>query len=126
MAFKYFQHSAGLGYVPAQYRLGVAYANGEGTEQDYAEALKWYQKAARQGYAIAQRSLCKMYLEGLGVEQNKPMALAWYSILADTGNVMDTHRRDRLARELTDAQRQEAERLKRELTASITTASSGF
>jgi len=126
MAFKYFQHAAEQGYVPAQYRLGVAYANGEGTEQDYVAALTWYQKAARQGYVIAQRSLCKMYLEGLGVEQNKPLALAWYSILAEHGNVMDTHRRDQLARELTEAERQQAEILKQELTASITTASSGF
>ncbi|HSR63009.1 MAG TPA: hypothetical protein VLN56_06355, partial [Gammaproteobacteria bacterium] len=126
MAFKYFQHAAEQGYVPAQYRLGVAYANGEGTAQDYVAALDWYQKAARQGYAIAQRSLCKMYLEGLGVEQNKPLALAWYSILAENGNVMDTHRRDQLARELTEAERQQAEKLKQELTASITTASSEY
>jgi len=27
--------------------------NGEGVEQDYAEAVKWYIKAAEQGYADA-------------------------------------------------------------------------
>ena len=36
-------------YVTAQYNLGVFYANGEGVEQDFKEAVKWYQKAADQG-----------------------------------------------------------------------------
>ena len=77
-----------------------------------AEAAYWYQKAAEKGYALAQRNLGVMYMNGDGVEQNKPLAFAWHSILADTGNVMDVHRRDALQQQLTDAEIQEAMALK--------------
>ncbi|MGN6876123.1 tetratricopeptide repeat protein, partial [Neisseria sp. P0021.S007] len=58
------------GYVPAQYILGVMYADGEGVRQDYAEALKWYRKAAEQGDARAQSDLGLMYANGQGVRQD--------------------------------------------------------
>ncbi|MBI4005118.1 MAG: SEL1-like repeat protein [Gammaproteobacteria bacterium] len=125
-AFTYFQHAAEQGYAPAQYQLGVAYAQGNGIEQNHKTALEWYQKAAQQGYAIAQRSLGTIYMYGEGVEQNKPLALAWFSILAEQGNVLDIHRRDLLKAELTKTEIEEADRLKQQLMAILSTASTTF
>ncbi|MCA6073214.1 MAG: sel1 repeat family protein, partial [Endomicrobium sp.] len=44
----WFQKSADQGNVNAQYNLGVMYANGEGVQQNYKEAVNWYQKSADQ------------------------------------------------------------------------------
>jgi TPR repeat protein len=40
--------AAALGDSAAQFNLGSMYANGQGTAQDYAQALRWYQAAAGQ------------------------------------------------------------------------------
>ncbi len=57
---KWFRKAAEQGNAVAQCKLGQCYHNGEGVEQDYAEALKWYRKAADQGFELA-----KEYLEKL-------------------------------------------------------------
>ena len=115
-AFEHFATSAEQGYAPAQFRLGVAYAHGEGTRKDLSKAVEWYEKSALQGHTIAQRSLGVIYLNGQeGMDPNKPLALAWYSLLAEDGNLMDTHRRDTLLRELSDGEIQTSEELKNEL-----------
>ena len=100
---KLLSRSAQEGYAPAQYRLGAAYANGDGTEKDPARAIEWYEKSATQGYASAQRGLALIYLNGLeDIAPNKPLALAWYELLAEYGNQMDAHRRDTLLQELSE------------------------
>ena len=115
-AFEYFTRSAEQGYAPAQFRLGVAYAYGEGTRKDLSKAVEWYEKSALQGHTVARRSLGEIYLNGQeGMDPNKPLALAWYSLLAKDGNLMDTHRRDTLLRELSDDELQTSEELKAEL-----------
>ena len=53
LAFQNTQHAAELGYVPAEAALGMMYANGKGTQQDYAEAGKWWAKAAEGGHVLA-------------------------------------------------------------------------
>ncbi|MCK5667887.1 MAG: sel1 repeat family protein, partial [Gammaproteobacteria bacterium] len=85
-------------------------------DKDPVAALEWYKKAATQGYALAQRTLATLYMGGDGIEQNKPLALAWYDILADSGNVMDIHRRNALKEKLTPDEIDEATRLKQELS----------
>jgi len=55
-------------------------------------------------------------MSGDGLEQNKPLALAWYDILAESGNVMDIHRRDALKEKLTPDEIDEASRLKSEIS----------
>lgn len=118
-AFNWFMKSAQQGYAPAQYKIGVSYAYGEGTGKDLKQAAYWYEKAAQQGYAIAQRNLGSMYQNGNGVEINKPLALAWYSILADSGNLMDVRRRDSLINELTPEEIEYALQLKSKLTTGL-------
>lgn len=115
-AFELFKQSAEKNYAPAQYKLGVAYAYGQGVEKNPEIAAEWYRKSAEQGYALAQRTLGSMYMGGDGVEQNKSLALAWYDILADSGNVMDVHRRDALKAKLTDDEIAAADVLKQQLS----------
>jgi TPR repeat protein len=115
-AFELFKKSADQDYAPAQYKLGLAYAYGQGVDVDPAAAAEWYKKSAAQGYALAQRTLATLYMSGEGIEQNKSLALAWYDILADSGNVMDVHRRDALKEKLTPDEIDEADILKQELT----------
>lgn len=122
-AFKYFQSAALQGYAPAQFELGVAYESGRGTKKDINTAIEWYEKSAQQGYVMAQRSLGNIYMNGEGINQNRPLALAWYSILAEKGNVLDVHRRDLLKEQLTSEEIRESERLKQQLMADLSTAS---
>jgi TPR repeat protein len=70
----------------AQSNLGVAYANGEGVQQDYVEAVQWYRLAADQGHAKAQCNLGGMYDQGRGVRQDYVEAVKWYRLGADQGN----------------------------------------
>ena len=121
-AFKWFLAAARMGHAGAQYKVGAAYAFGEGTERDPGKAQAWYEKAAAQGFAMAQRNLGSMYMNGEGVQQNKPLALAWYNILAAGGNVMDIRRRDMLMQELSESEVAEAQHLAENLKAGITAA----
>ena len=101
-AFNYFLESAKKGYTAAQYKAGVAYAYGEGVEQDYVQAAEWYSKAAAQGHMIAQRNLATMYLNGNGIKQDRIKAMAWYQVIAISGNAMDVRRRDMLQKEMSE------------------------
>jgi TPR repeat protein len=48
-------------------RTTLAYANGKGVPQDYAEAVKWYRLAAEQGNAGAQFMLAHPCSIGRGI-----------------------------------------------------------
>ena len=69
--------SAENGDARGQNNLGAMYANGEGVEVDYVEAVKWFRKAAEQGFAAAQFSLGVMYHTGEGVERDNIEAYKW-------------------------------------------------
>ncbi len=77
-AVRFMSVAAEAGDVAAQFNLGVAYANGTGTERDYGEALKWFRLAADQGAAPAQFNLGVIYQRGLGVPQDHAEAAKWY------------------------------------------------
>ncbi|MCD7798643.1 MAG: sel1 repeat family protein, partial [Akkermansiaceae bacterium] len=64
-------------------------AEGEGVEQDYAEAVRWYQKAANRGdaWGLGQCALGNCYENGYGVEKNVKEAAHWYRKAAEQGNV---------------------------------------
>lgn len=80
------RRSANRGNAIAQNNLGVAYADGNGVEQDHAEAAKWFRKAAEQGNATAQFHLGISYFLGEGVPQNYSEAVKWYRKAAEQGN----------------------------------------
>jgi TPR repeat protein len=71
------------GDAAAQFRLGVAYADGLGVARDAAKAAQWYRRAADQGVALAQFSLGVMYQQGDGVPRDPAAAARWYRRAAD-------------------------------------------
>ena len=79
------RQAAEQGDVEAQVKLGAAYHNGEGVEQDFAEAVKWFRLAAAQGNAQAQNSLGYVYMYGKGVEQDEIEAVKWIRLAAEQG-----------------------------------------
>ncbi len=76
------------GNAEAQYKLGVAYDNGEGVRQNDKEAVLWYRRAADQGFAKAQNSLGLAYFKGRGVPQNYAEAVKWYRKAVEQGNAL--------------------------------------
>lgn len=79
------------GNPQAAYRLGMAYANGEGLAIDYIEASKWIMQAADANLAVAQRTLAWLYANGLGVAASDEKALHWYLKVAEHGDARDQH-----------------------------------
>src|SRR5438105_865288 len=61
---------ADKGEAEAQNTMGLAYKNGRGVPQDFAQALTWFQKSAEQGNAAAQRNLGLMYADPKGAKQD--------------------------------------------------------
>jgi len=92
------------GDVDAQYSLGVRYHEGQGVNQDYAQAALWWRKAAERGYANAQYALGFLYRYGQGVIQDYDQAAQWYRKAAEQG---DEDANDAL----TDMQMQDSELL---------------
>lgn len=78
--------SALAGDAESQTNLGVFHANGQGVEQDYAEAAYWYKKAAEQDNARAMRNLALLYECGVGVKRNLRKAFDLYWRAAELGD----------------------------------------
>ena len=43
---------------------------GQGTRQDFSEAMKWFRKADKQGVVEAKSNIATMYIQGAGVPQD--------------------------------------------------------
>ena len=71
--------AADQGDPDAEFNLGYMYFQGQGVQQDYAEAARWFRKAAEQGDARAQFGLSVLYDQGQGVSQNHAEAVRWFS-----------------------------------------------
>lgn len=67
------------GHPEAEFRLGMAYAEGLNVPQDDGLAAFWYEKSAMQNYPYAQYNLGLLYRKGKGVIQNDKKADYWYS-----------------------------------------------
>jgi TPR repeat protein len=74
------------GSAEAQFSLGVKYANGAGTAQDYAQAEVWYLKAAGQNHALAHLNLGVMYASGQGQPADAAKSLVWIQKAAELGD----------------------------------------
>ena len=110
-ALKEWQPLAEQGSRDAQYNVGLAYEEGKGVPQNYAEAAKWIERAANQGQVEAQHDIGAMYGIGKGVKRDYVRAYKWMSICAAKGNGGCASQRDLLAQKLkgsklADAQRQ--------------------
>ncbi len=85
------REAAEKGDPQAAYRLGMAYANGEGLSLNYIDASVWIMQAAKAGLAIAQRTLGWLYANGLGVAPDDQQAAHWYLEAAAQGDARDQH-----------------------------------
>ena len=107
--------AAEQGHADAQHSLAIAYSYGDGVPQDDTEAVKWYRKAAEQGFAKAQYNLGVMYDNGDGAPENYVQAYAWWNIAAAKGHENSKKYKALMAKEMTQEQIAEAQKLSREM-----------
>lgn len=77
-ASDWYRRSARLSYPAGQYALGLAYATGQGMQQNMVKAVWWWRKAADQYLPDAQFNIGAMYEQGQGVLANQVEAYFWY------------------------------------------------
>jgi len=70
--------------------VGMALANGHGTEADIPEAFRWWKKAANRGSPIATGNVGRCYEAGVGGEVNLEKAMEFYKkgVLLEDGGSM--------------------------------------
>lgn len=77
LAFKNTLEAAQKGYAPAENAVALMYADGKGTEQDYAKAAEWWVKAAEGGHVQAAFHASMVYRGTPGVPANKEVSEKW-------------------------------------------------
>jgi anti-anti-sigma factor len=75
------------GDVDAQFQIGGRYAEGNGVDEDFSEALRWYHRAADANHAEAQYALGTAYAYGMKVPHDYEKALEWFKKAAEQGHV---------------------------------------
>lgn len=73
------------GYGPDQYRLGLAYAAGDGVAQNFSEAAHWWRKGAYNINPQAELMLGEAYAHGWGVPRDIDKAIHWWKAAARYG-----------------------------------------
>ena len=84
-AFQTLQRLAESGEARAELKLGMIYANGEGTPRNPAAAIAWFRRAAEQGRPEAEYQLGIGYEKGIGVAQDIWLAMHWLQRSAQSG-----------------------------------------
>jgi len=97
-----------------QCQFGVMFKTGGEVPQDDAEAVRWFRLAAEQGHAEGQSCLGLMYESGRGVTQDYVPAHMWYNLACYEGHEDALQSRERVARQMTEAQIAKAQRLARD------------
>ncbi|KAI8640633.1 hypothetical protein BD408DRAFT_419391 [Parasitella parasitica] len=83
-----FSQAAQLGYAPSQFKLGLAYENGQlNCPTDPRRSIAWYSRAAEQSDPNAELALSGWYLTGAGgaLSQNDTEAYLWARKAAERG-----------------------------------------
>jgi uncharacterized protein len=92
----------------------LEYADAAIKRRDYMTAVRLIRPLAEQGDANAQYKLGVFYDNGLGVPQDKIRAYMWLNLSAAQGREGAAAFRDLIARRMTPAQKEEAQKLTRE------------
>lgn len=71
----------------AEFELGAMFHDGDGVEQDFAQALQWYKKAANGGNRQAMFNLGMMYKNGEGIPADLSATKVWFVRSSDAGDV---------------------------------------
>jgi len=101
--------AASGGDISAEYRLGLAYRDGNGVVRDPVASVRWLLAAARGGHAQAQIALAEMYESGTGVARDPAAAYTWFDRAA-SGSAAAFARdfalkqRDRIAATMSDTE----------------------
>lgn len=111
---------ADKGYPFAQFNMGVLYDEGKGVPEDNGQAIAWYRKAAEQGLPQAQVNLGIMYEQGEGVPVDLGLAYFWYALAESQGDGQAPQARQDVAKKMSPAQVEEAERRVKEYRAKHT------
>ncbi len=69
--------AAKAGDARAMHMIGIAYAYGRGTRQNFRKAAKWYRKSAVLGNAASQLELATLYVDGDGVPKDHAKVVRW-------------------------------------------------
>jgi hypothetical protein len=85
-ATTYFEKSAKLGNVNAQYMLERIYLESDSEHENVEKALQWLGKAADNGNALAQYAMAKLYLTGNHLEKDAVKAVELFTKSAEQGN----------------------------------------
>ena len=113
-AVKLYRLSAKQGNAFGLHSLGAMYSKGTGVIQNDKEAVKYFKLAAEKGFLHSQYNLGLKYFHGQGVAQDKVLAHMWWNIAASEGYESAKKDKDKLIKEMTASQIEEAERLARE------------
>lgn len=91
-AFWYLK-SAEQGYPGGQYKIALAYLDGEGVSQNNAQGLLWLRKAADNNYADAQDALAIIYGFGKnGIQRDVNEFVKWALRAAENGSSQSQYR----------------------------------
>lgn len=112
--FSIILEKAKQGDYKAQDELALMYYHGQGTTQNYKEAVKWFKVAAQQGYAMAQNNLALMYYNGEGIIQDEKMAHMWFNIATTNGDKAARKVRDMINETLSKKEIEEAQEMARQ------------
>jgi len=74
----FFELAAKQGIAEAQCQLGIMFSHGEGTAQNYEEAVHYFRLACAQGNPKAMSNLGFHYFHGIGVDENIEKSYVWY------------------------------------------------
>lgn len=80
------------GDAEAQYKVGMAYHNGDGVEKNDATAAGWLAKSLAQNYPPAFGTCGEFYMQGIGVAQDPKFAASLFSMGAEAGDIHSIYR----------------------------------
>lgn len=84
-AARWFERSAGKGFVPAQFRYASMLEKGQGVKKNLGQARKLYVAAAGRGHAKAMHNLAVLYAEGIDGKPDYATAAQWFRKAAEHG-----------------------------------------
>lgn len=89
-AARYWEKSAKLGNINAQYALGTLWL--ETGSGDSGQAVEWLTKAATAEHSAAQYVLGKLYQDGVYFNKDMDQAMKWFRSAAELGNEYAAYR----------------------------------
>lgn len=85
LAFQYFSRSAAQSYDEAIFYKATCYYDGNGVEQNLAEAFNLWKSIADKGHIRAQNNVGMCYMNGVGISKNATEGIKWLELAAEQG-----------------------------------------